>query len=238
MKKEFNDLINNLNTNNEATKSAIRKPVHPRTNNLKTTDTNILNPEKIGSLAHSAKRSKTVRPTKSDRGTKRTTISHLDKKQKFDRQQRISKKKSRISNSKKLLRKNATKRSRTSGRFSSKSTNSYLPYATPVRRKMDIHFMGVPSSNIDHYLLKEHQNLRKEFKSKRKNILKRRNKGRAASHKRERIQQSAMDIAKQDSMDSLYSFISKKVQEYAATQAEPAKKRDMNYYKHHIHNGK
>ena len=98
--------------------------------------------------------------------------------------------------------------------------------------------MGLPTDTVDRYLQMEHLNLRKEFKTKRKMITKKRKPSGQQSHKRNHVEEEAeeaMDIAKQDSMDSIYSFIDKKVQDYTK---HNSKKHSISYYKHHIHNGK
>ena len=196
-------------------------------------------------------------------GSKRTTITHLDSKQKVEHQRRVAaaKRKSHIqheheptssrrssSSTSSTRNKNNIKKSNkptkpnksittTSYRRSSNNNRRNSVYNTsPSRRTMDIRFMGLPKVAIDQYLQMEHLNLRKEFKTKRKTIAKKRKS--SQSHKRNHVEEEAeeaMDIAKQDSMDSLYSFIDKKVHDYTK---HNSKKHSISYYKHHIHNGK
>jgi len=240
------DLINELIKKLDSGENAAKKTrIHQTTTKKTTAKTTkkTLNPEKIGSLSHNTKRSKTASHppstvTSSNKGVKRTMITRLDEKQQLQRQQRLAKKKkkrSKLENNKnsrfsKTPTARGSKRSRVVGR---RKSNRNIYHESPVRRTMDIHFFGLPSSSVNHALLMENRELRREFRPKRTHK-KRTSIGGRSSHKQDELTQSAMDIAKQDSMDSLYSFIDKRVHDLST---HASKKHDMNYYKHHIHNG-
>ena len=242
--KKINNLIGDLSHQGKLPKHSSFSTISL---SPKIREEHILNPEKIGVMSHNSRRSKSGKGVPG--GTKRTTITRLDSKQKLEHQRRIAKKKSRIQ------QQSTTKRQQKGIKKSTKSTKPNRPtnknskrtsyYNTsPSRRTMDIRFMGLPTDAVTRYLQMEHMNLRKEFKTKRKTItptapIKNKKKSQSTrSHKRNHVEQEAqdaIDIAKQNSMDSLYSFIDRKVHDYTK---HNSKKHSISYYKHHIHNGK
>ena len=154
-----------------------------------------------------------------------------------------AKKSTKTSSSKRFPTANTNTRSQhqrqNPNRNSGNSNNNFDAATSPSRRTMDIHFLGLPNNAVSKYLQLEHMNLREEFKSKRKSTITATNSNKKPTkpHKRNHVEQESsdpMDIAKKDSLDSIYSFIDKKVHDLK----QHSKKHSISYYKHHIHNGK